>query len=295
MKNIKNLQMAMALVLLLTGIAAPAMAVEHIAEAASVEGRRALMVDEDGDFAEGVHNALFRLGGTKLRFVAESTVTSDVEVYIDKRGTAAYAVRNGEWLEVHTLGKEFMLPKDASGLFDGIDYLKFTKLTAMDLNDFNTSKVRDMSYMFSGCSALQSLDLSGFNTSKVEDMSCMFWGCSFLGELDLSSFDTSKVKDMHGMFEDCLRLSSLDLSNFDTSNVTDMSCMFYMCRSLTSLDLSSFHTSKVTSMKLMFHFCDSLKYITLGKGFDTSHVVDMNGMFFSCDELVSLDLSRFDI
>ena len=227
MKNIKNRLMAMALVLLLTGAAAPARLVERMAEAEAVEGRRALMVDEDGDFTESVHDALSRLGGTKLRFVARSTVTSDAVGYTDERGTSAYAVRNGEWLEVHTPGKEFMLPEDASYLFADYDESKFAELTAMDLSGFNTSKVRDMSEMFSGCSALKSLDLSGFNTSRVEDMSDMFWECRALKSITFGKgFDTSRVEDMSFMFYSCPSLVSLDLSGFDTSRVKSMQEMF---------------------------------------------------------------------
>ena len=38
--------------------------------------------------------------------------------------------------------------------------------------------------MFSGCSALTSLDLSNFNTKNVEDMSGMFSNCSSLTSLN---------------------------------------------------------------------------------------------------------------
>ena len=37
--------------------------------------------------------------------------------------------------------------------------------------------------MFSHCSSLTSLDLSNFNTNKVEDMSYMFYNCSSLTSL----------------------------------------------------------------------------------------------------------------
>ena len=32
--------------------------------------------------------------------------------------------------------------------------------------------------MFSGCSSLKELNLNNFNTNNVIDMSSMFWGCS---------------------------------------------------------------------------------------------------------------------
>ena len=116
----------------------------------------------------------------------------------------------------------------------------------------------DTSGMFSGCSSLTALDLSNFDTSKVTGMQGMFYDCSSLTNLDVSSFDTSNVTDMTGMFNGCSSLTTLDLSNFDTSKVTGMSFMFYICPDLTTLDVSSFNTSKVTDMSYMFSSCSNL-------------------------------------
>ena len=54
--------------------------------------------------------------------------------------------------------------------------------------------------MFSWCSSLTSLNLSNFNTNKVNDMSEMFRNCSSLTYLNLSNFSTNNVKDMIAMF-----------------------------------------------------------------------------------------------
>ena len=49
------------------------------------------------------------------------------------------------------------------------------KLTEIpSIGNLNSSDVKDMSWMFFGCSGLTSLDLSNFNTAKVQDMSYMF-------------------------------------------------------------------------------------------------------------------------
>ena len=45
-----------------------------------------------------------------------------------------------------------------------------------------------MVHMFSGCSKLSSLNLSNFNTPKVIDMRFMFKGCSQLTYLNLKNF-----------------------------------------------------------------------------------------------------------
>ena len=65
--------------------------------------------------------------------------------------------------------------------------------------------------MFYGCSGLTSLNLSNFNTSKVTDMSGMFQNCANLESLDLSNFDTSKVTDMSNMFLHNAKLSTIKM------------------------------------------------------------------------------------
>ena len=130
------------------------------------------------------------------------------------------------------------------------------------LSDFDTSNVKDMNNMFSGCSALKSLDLSSFDTSNVTFMIGMFDHCSALTSLDLSKFDTSKVTVMIAMFSGCSSLESLDLSSFKTPNVTDMNCMFYDCLKLTTIyvkegtDWSS--STNLSDSTEMFKNCKSL-------------------------------------
>ena len=74
-------------------------------------------------------------------------------------------------------------------------------------------------YMFYCLKKLTSLDLSNFNTNNVKDMSDMFSECSSLTSLNLSNFNTNNVKDMSFMFSFCSSLTSLNLFNFNTNNV----------------------------------------------------------------------------
>ena len=157
----------------------------------------------------------------------------------------------------------------------------------------NTSKVTNMTTMFSYCRSLTSLDVSSFDTSKVTEMNNMFNACTGLTSLDLSSFDTSNVTNMGSMFGNCSSLTSLDLRNFNTSNVTDMSYMFGNCSSLTSLDLRNFNTSNVILMSFMFSACTGLTSLDL-RNFNTSNVTDMSYMFSGCTSLTSLDVSGWD-
>ena len=166
-------------------------------------------------------------------------------------------------------------------------------LTSLDVSNFNTSKVTYMNDMFFNCYSLTSLDVSNFDTSKVTYMNDMFFNCCSLTSLNVSSFDTSNVINMRSMFQYCESLTSLDVSGFDTSGVTDMHSMFDSCKSLTSLDVSNFNTSKVTDMESMFSWCTLLTSLDLSN-FNTSKVTNMRSMFQNCESLTSLNLSNFD-
>lgn len=101
----------------------------------------------------------------------------------------------------------------------------------IDLSEYDTSNIVDMSLMFSNC--YYDIDLSKFDTSNVTNMCCMFVCSPKLVELDLSSFDTSKVEYVHYMFAGCSSLVRLDLSKFDARSFQDYENMFIDCGKLT--------------------------------------------------------------
>ena len=140
-------------------------------------------------------------------------------------------------------------------------FYRLSNLTTIEgLEHLNTSEVTDMEGMFEKCyDAITTLDLSNFDTSKVENMSDMFSCCKSLTTLDLSNFDTSKVKNMSGMFRLCKSLTNLDVSSFDVSAVEDMTFMFDGCESLEELDLSHFNPPLTAAKSDMYYNCHKLK------------------------------------
>ena len=167
-----------------------------------------------------------------------------------------------------------------------------SSLININLLNFNSYNITNMNGMFFECSSLTSLNLSNFNTENVNNMEYMFFGCSSLEFLNLCSFNTYNVTNMRGMFSNCSSLISLDLNSFNTNNVTDMSEMFSECSSLDSLDLSDFNTDSVENMGCMFLKCSSLNSLDLSN-FNTDNVKDMGCMFSGCSSLISLNLSNF--
>ena len=199
-------------------------------------------------------------------------------------------------------------PADCSLFFAGFNNL----ININYNNNFNTSKVTNMSYMFLpatpgdwGDIVTLTANNQNIKPSFIDRKSdgvlemMMSGGGSSVGfysvieKLDLSNFNTSKVTNMCFMFAGCSSLTSIDLSSFNTSQVTNMDEMFGGCSSLASIDLSSFNTSQVTNMNGMFGGCSSLTSIDLSS-FNTSKVTNMDRMFGTCSSLISLDLSNFN-
>lgn len=125
----------------------------------------------------------------------------------------------------------------------------------------NYGNVADMGNMFSYCSKLTSLDVSNFNTSSVTNMAYMFSSCSKLTSLNVSGWDTSNVTNMSEMFYNCSGLTSLDLSNFDTSSLLSTFWTFGHCNSMTTLNLSGWNFSSLQENTNMFTFCSSLSTV----------------------------------
>ncbi|HGF7300035.1 TPA: BspA family leucine-rich repeat surface protein, partial [Enterococcus hirae] len=102
------------------------------------------------------------------------------------------------------LAGKVVAPEESLILFSGNDTNhELTNVTEIEgLSQLDTSKVKNMSWMFCGLSSVTSLDVSGFDTSNVKDMSNMFRNMSSVTSLDLSNFDTSKVTTMSNMFAD---------------------------------------------------------------------------------------------
>ena len=163
----------------------------------------------------------------------------------------------------------------------------FTSLKTIEgLENLNTKKVTDMSYMFYGCSNLESLDVSHFNAEQVTTMYNMFAGCSSLSDLTFSGLQSKVLENTASMFYGCSKLTSLELYDMQTSNVTDMSSMFAGCSSLTKIAFGyGFDVAKVTTMKQMFEDCSALETFDRWNPFKADNATDLSYMFSGCKKL----------
>ena len=89
-------------------------------------------------------------------------------------------------------------------------------------NAFNTTKVKSMSSMFAFDTRLSILDLSNFNTSQVTDMSIMFFNCSALSTT--INIMSSNITSYAGMFDSAAKESGAQITvNYiaDASTLVD--------------------------------------------------------------------------
>ena len=165
--------------------------------------------------------------------------------------------------------------------------------TSLDISGIDTSRVTDMSEMFSGDTSLTALDLSGLETGRCTNMSGMFSGCTALYDLDIANFNTANVTTMESMFAGCQSLTAVDTSHFDAGRVTSMENMFNGCSTLREIDLLSLSAPLNTTMEKMFYGCASLKTADL-RGMETSNVTSLESAFYQCASLEKVYFSGLD-
>lgn len=182
------------------------------------------------------------------------------------------------------------LNPNSSNMFAG-----FTNVTEIiGLNLLDTSKVTNMSYMFSGCTSLKHVDISSWDMSKVTNMSYMFNGCNSLKYTDVSKWNLQSANIMEGIFFDCYALSGINVSRWNIANATNIMKMFFNCRSLTELEVGSWNTEKVTQMHALFGDCWKLKTVNV-TNWNVSNAKDMSAVFYDCIALESVDVSKWKV
>lgn len=183
--------------------------------------------------------------------------------------------------------------KDMSWMFNSYENL----YKHIELSNFDTSNAEDMSYMFgtSGMKTMENIDpidFSRFNTSKVKNMEGMFLN-SFLPSLDIKNFDTSNVENMERMFDNLEYIRDLDLSGWNVKKVNNVQGIFSRLNKIQSLNLSGWQMDSVTNMQFMFSGLADLTSLNL-TGFTTKNVTNMAYMFTGVSKLADLNLSSFD-
>ena len=140
---------------------------------------------------------------------------------------------------------------------------------SVDMPDWDTSLVTDMSGTFFNCDGLSGSSLT----------TCATYGDSSFNSKtfnqDISKWNTSSVAMMERMFEGAAAFNQ-PIGDWDTSSVTTMFSMFTDAAAFNQ-DISKWNTSSVTSMSFMFSEATAFNQ-PIGD-WDTASVTDMTSMF----------------
>ena len=235
----------------------------------------------------GEFRGRLRLADNRIKEADKKKIDKIFNTGLVKNANSAFRAIEGDSFDGSTFGPAM---SSVTSLFLAFDN---SGLKQINVSNWDTSNVTNMSNTFSHCELLTSIDVSKWNTSKVTNMEGMFVDCNLLASVDVSKWNTSKVTDMASMFSSCGTLRSIDVSKWNTSNVTDISGMFFGCGSLHSVDITGWDTSKVTSMDRMFFNCSSLTTIT--GVLDFKNCTEYYGIFFNCNNLTSVKVKNLPV
>ena len=174
-----------------------------------------------------------------------------------------------------------------------------SSMTHLQLEEVNGKKVQletvDLLDSFKENRTVINLDLSGLDTSRVTNMSAMFSWCSYLKSLNVNGWNTENVQSMFEIFNYCSSLSNLDVSGFQTENVTKMGSMFSRCIQLKIIDLSQCHWVSVPNN--VFNFSSTAPLIVISpsqgiKGYNFSSIRPLSWATFKANDGVFSDGSK---
>ncbi len=137
-----------------------------------------------------------------------------------------------------------------------------TSFISIDLSGLYTNNVNYMANMFAYNERLQEVYFGdNFDTSNVTDMSYMFYDCSSLNNIDFYNIDMSSVTTTSEMFYNCSSLTYIDFKRKPLRSLEYAYEMFYGCSSLTYLDLTMFDNSNLYDFGTMFNNMPNLETI----------------------------------
>lgn len=137
-------------------------------------------------------------------------------------------------------------------------HLDFSSYAGTELDyeiaNVDTSNIEDFREMFNNCTKLTQLNLSNWNMNNATSTYQMFGYCSALQRVDLSGFVGGNLDAMNNMFLSCSKLTEIILKDFNPQKVTTSRYAF-SCKALEKLDIRSWSlpVSKLKDFSYMFN------------------------------------------
>lgn len=169
------------------------------------------------------------------------------------------------------------LSKDVAERNEAVTFVYFD-------DSFASARPTTTAYWFYGLNNAEFSDLDELNTSSVKNMKYMFAYCRYRLR-GIENWDVSNVTNMSYMFDRCTGIKKLDLSGWKVSKVTNMTEMFRECTGLQTLNLLGWNVTKLSNTSYMFSGCSSLKTIFCNGNWNKSTLKTSTAMFSGCTSL----------
>ena len=160
-----------------------------------------------------------------------------------------------------------------------------------------TGRIENLSSMFRFCARLQHLDCASWDTTSVREATFLFDGCLSLSQPDVSAWRMPRLQTARGMFART-PIERMDLAGWGTHELIDMSYMFDGCTSLREVSLGAMDLSGALRAQNMFAGCAKLERIA-HEGRGMASVRNAAGLFCGCASLTRVpdgfvDLERVE-
>lgn len=162
------------------------------------------------------------------------SIIGSSEIKIPISANTSCCLRNDLWIlndpeSIKAIVVKGVLIYDLTG-FSNLETFRSNGSYIKDLNIFRA--------FFENCTKLTYVDVNDWNIDMATNLIGMFHNCSALSNITLNLWDTRNVTDTSNMFAQCSSLESLDLTGWNMMNATNMADMFAGCSKIKNLLLS---------------------------------------------------------
>lgn len=170
--------------------------------------------------------------------------------------------------------------------------LEKTKGNLLDLTDIDVSEIDNLSGLFYDINEkypnIEIIDITGWDTSKVTDISEMFSWCINIKQIiGLEYLNVENCKYMDNVFVNCCEIESIDLSNWEPVSLINCAYMFNGCPKLVEIKGIEkwdeyIANISIDNLEQMFNGCPKLK-LDLRNWYDYK---DTSTMVAKCPKII---------
>ncbi|GEO78833.1 BspA family leucine-rich repeat surface protein [Companilactobacillus mindensis] len=207
------------------------------------------------------NDGVLHIQGGQLPAMDENSITSPFSKYADSIKTVSFD------------GKT-TADSNSRSLFKGLKYLE----NIANPENFDTSKVTDMSGMFDNTGLKDLSQVGKLNVDNVTKMDAMFANTPITDLTPISGWNVSKVTSANGMFSGSKITSLKPLSNWQPTSLNNGEEMF-SSTPITSLDgLQNWQPNNLNDMTAMF-YNDKISDLSPVSNWNVSQAQSMTGLF----------------